>query len=370
MGTHPKRLTKSVIDALTAKYVAYIVYCPALSGFGVRTMPTGLKVYIVRYRTRAGIQRLHTIARVTDMSLDAARSEAARLLSEARLGRDPSDEKKTVRASKRLCEVWESFHSECKAYKKPKTAEFYETQFRVHLSHRFGKMHINSITSDDIKAFMIDYSHKKATANNCLQTLKVILNYAKVENNPCNEVKMYRIERVPRVLSTVELQRINAELDNFTFQFRLLCKLLILTGARLREWMCAETDWVDFELKALILPTSKTGAKVINLSDDAVNLLDGCKSRKYVIMESWGNAPIKWPNTSLRKLRAATGIKDLKFKDFRSTYASRSSRAGLTIAEIAALLGHKQLRTTGRYIGTYNDNDGRNPVEIAASAMK
>ncbi|MFT4757297.1 MAG: integrase, partial [Vicingaceae bacterium] len=43
------------------------------------------------------------------------------------------------------------------------------------------------------------------------------------------------------------------------------------------------------------------------------------------------------------------GIEDFKVHDFRHTCASRLVQNGLTIQEVAIILGHKNLSTTLRY---------------------
>jgi len=335
---------------------------------GVRVMPSGRKTYVARYRTQSGTERLQKIARVTDIPIEAARAEAVRLFEAVHRGNDPLKERRAVRHPERLCDVWERYIAEARAYKKPKSVEFYSIQWRVHLSDRFGKMKAEEITSDDVKQFMIDYQVKKPTANNSLQTLKSILNFAKVKNNPCLKVSMYKINRQPRILSAAELKRIWEGLETFTDHFALLIKLLILTGARKNEIMKSRTEWVDLERKTITLPDSKTGAKIIQLPKSACELLKDCHSRKWIIQEPFTDLPLQHPSVSMRRLWQVTGIK-FKLKDLRSTYASRASRKGVSIREIATLLGHRQLRTTSRYIHNFDDSDGRNPVEIAATAM-
>lgn len=366
-----RRLTKSVIDGLPPKSAPYITYCAALPGFGVRVMPTGRKVYLARYRTMAGVQRLHTIARTTDLSLDDARAEASRLFGAARGGSDPAQLRRDARNVEILADVFARYQREVKAYKKPKTHYFNEINWNVHLAPRFGKLRLNDITTAAVKDMMIDYAGKKPTANNCLMVLRKVLNYGKVYPNPCTGVRAYKVERPHRVLTTAELQRIEAELDLHTDWFALLIRLLILTGARLREIMHAETAWINLEERTLSLPDSKTGVKVIRLPAAACALLRGCDNRKYLIQEPWRNEPLKYPHGSWRKLCRDAGIERIRMHDLRHSFGSRAHAAGVSQRDIAALLGHKQLRTTERYLHAFNDgNGGKSPTEIAAEAMR
>ena len=51
-------------------------------------------------------------------------------------------------------------------------------------------------------------------------------------------------------------------------------RLLMLTGARLREILNARWDYIDLERGMMFLPDSKTGRKTLYLSDVALNLLE------------------------------------------------------------------------------------------------
>ena len=51
-------------------------------------------------------------------------------------------------------------------------------------------------------------------------------------------------------------------------------RLLILTGCRLGEIMTLQWEHVDIAGKALRLPDSKTGAKVVHLGQPAVEVLE------------------------------------------------------------------------------------------------
>ncbi|WP_334261908.1 MULTISPECIES: tyrosine-type recombinase/integrase [unclassified Bradyrhizobium] len=52
-------------------------------------------------------------------------------------------------------------------------------------------------------------------------------------------------------------------------------RLLIFTGARLREILHLKWDQIDFDRGLLLLPTSKTGKKTIVLNAPALAILNG-----------------------------------------------------------------------------------------------
>jgi integrase len=50
-------------------------------------------------------------------------------------------------------------------------------------------------------------------------------------------------------------------------------RLLLLTGARVSEILGARWEWVDWNRRVIALPDSKTGAKPLFLSEQAIELL-------------------------------------------------------------------------------------------------
>ena len=301
------------------------------------------------------------------MSPDTARSEAVRLFESARIGTDPTAHRRSVRQSERLSEVFERYQRETRAFRKPATFAFNSAQWNQHLSRRFGGMNVRTITPEHVRDFMIDYADRKRTANNALSVLRKLLNFAKVTPNPCSGMSNFRVERPIRVLTSDELSRIDSELWKLPEWFDLLIRLLSLTGARLREIMCAETAWVDLERQVLSLPDSKTGAKVIRLPSEACELLRGCHKRRFIIQEVGKDKPVAFPYKSWRKLCVACGFKGVRLHDIRHSFGSRAHAAGLSQRQIAYLLGHKSLTTTEKYL--HHFDTGVSPIEIAATSM-
>lgn len=145
-------------------------------------------------------------------------------------------------------------------------------------------------------------------------------------------------------------------------------RLLILTGARVREILDARWDWIDWERGLLSLPDSKTGKKVIYLSAPALAVLEGiprADRNPYIIVghgprpqkKGEGGQALKTTEGSARSdlkkpwaaVSHAAGLDGVRLHDLRHSFASVGAGASLGLPIIGKLLGHTQPATTARY---------------------
>jgi integrase len=128
-------------------------------------------------------------------------------------------------------------------------------------------------------------------------------------------------------------------------------RLLVLTGARLREVLHLQWSQVDIERGMAFLPTSKTGRKTLYLSAAAQSVLAGLTrvdGNPYVIAgrNSASRSDLKRPWAALTR---AAHLPELRLHDLRHSFASIGAAASLGLPVIGKLLGHSQPATTARY---------------------
>jgi integrase len=129
-------------------------------------------------------------------------------------------------------------------------------------------------------------------------------------------------------------------------------RLLIFTGARLREVLHAKWEYVDFERGLMFLPDSKTGRKAIVLSAAALEVfssLPRIEGNPHIIAGSKSGEPradLKKPWVAISK---AAGLEGVRLHDLRHSFASIGAGASLGLPIIGKLLGHSQPATTARY---------------------
>jgi integrase len=131
-------------------------------------------------------------------------------------------------------------------------------------------------------------------------------------------------------------------------------RLLILTGARLREILHLKWDHVDLERGMLLLPDSKTGKKAIVLNAPALDILANLpRVGEYVIAGQMAGSDDDKPRSDLnrpwRAIVKRAGLTGLRIHDLRHTHASVGAGLGLGLPILGKLLGHTQPSTTARY---------------------
>jgi integrase len=129
-------------------------------------------------------------------------------------------------------------------------------------------------------------------------------------------------------------------------------RLLILTGARLREILHARWEHMDIERGVIFLVDSKTGRKPVYLSAAALEVLAGLpriEGNPYIIPGEKAGQPkadLKKPWAAVCK---AAGLEGVRLHDLRHSFASIGAGASMGLPVIGKLLGHSQAATTHRY---------------------
>lgn len=131
--------------------------------------------------------------------------------------------------------------------------------------------------------------------------------------------------------------------------------------------MTLKWEHVDLSERALRLPNSKSGAKVVHLGEPAAELLSQAQrieDNPWVIFGTLPGKRLSDLQPFWRRVRARAGVKDVRIHDLRHTFASTAVAAGQGLPMIGKLLGHTQVQTTARYAHLAAE-----PVRIAADAV-
>ena len=373
------KLTKRVIDAAEIQAAEYFIWDDELPGFALRVLPSGRKGYIVQYRAGRRSRRM-SLGPSTVLTCEQARTRAIGIIAAARNGDDPAAERDAERKTITVKELAERFDKEHVSVRvKETTAKGYRRLIERTILPALGRHRVTEVTRADIAKLHHDLRHIPYEANRCLEVISKMFSLAEMwglrpdGSNPRKHIKKYAEEKRERFLSPAELKRVGdvlREMDDEGIELSsaiAAARLLILTGCRLGEIMTLQWEHVDLAGRALRLPNSKTGAKVVHLGQPAIDVLTGIKKvdkNPWVIVGTLPGARLTDLQPFWQRVRARAGLKDVRIHDLRHTFASTAVASGQGLPMIGKLLGHTQVQTTARYAHLAAD-----PVRTAADAV-
>jgi len=216
----------------------------------------------------------------------------------------------------------------------------------------------------------------KGAANRVLALVSAICSqaahwgYRDGQLNPCKGIKRFKERRVDRFLSPDERARLEAVLvasqhvakghPNYVCRGSILAvRLLSLTGARCSEITGLTWPMVDLERGFLRLPDSKTGAKVVPLSRQAIALLRELHAARDIgvpwVCAGARGGRVQNLQRAWLSIRRRARLDDVRLHDLRHSLASDAAATGASLPVIGKMLGHKSVATTQRYAHLVDD---------------
>jgi integrase len=381
------KITKRAVDGLEcpANRDRVFIWDEALSGFGVAAFPSGKKVYVAQYRQDGRSRRL-ALGDHGRLTPEEARSLAKKTLGAVEGGADPIAKRKEGRAVRTFREVADDFltmHVEGK--RKARTAEEYRRLMTKHVYPALGAMRVADVRRADIVRLHAKMAGMPVNANRALAVISSVWSWAARRDevsaiaNPVRGIERYPEQGRERFLTGEELARLGdtlREAETIGLGWSVddssplakhtpkanrraiadphavaAIRLLILTGARLREILGLQWSQVDSERGMAFLPTSKTGKKTIYLSAAALAVLANVprvKDALYVIAGKGAGQRVDLKRPWASVTRAAR-LEGLRIHDLRHSFASVGAGASFGLPIIGKLLGHSQPATTARY---------------------
>ena len=377
----------------------------------MRVMPSGVKSFVVEYRPGVGgrgvAKRRLTLGRYGAMTVDQARTAALDALAHVRLGHDPQAEKSGQRASPTVADLIGQFVEEhVEAKLKAGTAQGYKIALeKLRAAH--GGIKASQLTRGQVAALHSRMRGNPYGANRFLAITSKLYSWASDRGllpeghaNPAARIDRYKEDSRERFLTSEELARLGdvlreaetiglpwtvdekkpaakhlakpenrrTPIDPFAIA---AIRLLILTGARLREILHARWEHVDFERGILFLPDSKTGKKPIFLNAAALVILADLPriaGNPHIIPGGKQGHPrhdLKKPWAAICKAARLEGV---RLHDLRHSFASVGAGASMGLPIIGRLFGHSQAATTQRYAHVA-DTPTRTAVETIGATI-
>jgi integrase len=292
------RLTKRAIDQAKPLPKSYFVWDGELKGFGAPVDPGGGKTFAVRYRPKSqgasAPKRFMTIGRYGALTVDEARNRAKEILGAVARGEDPAADLALKRAASTFKEIAELFLREHVGPKrKMSTAQSYESLLNAYAIPALGSRKAEAVTRAELSRLHGQIGNRPYQANRLLAVIGSLYTFAErhglvPENcNPTRKIEKFPEDRRERFLTPDELERLGAAIregetvgiawredgdapkskhlarqeNRRTFlspDAASALRLLIFTGARLREILHLRWEHVDLGRGLLLLPGRKT----------------------------------------------------------------------------------------------------------------
>lgn len=382
------RLNRTIVNAIVAPERGEAVVMDAdLPGFGVRVMASGAKSFFVRYRVGGGrgaqMRRL-TLGRTETLTPERARDAARSVLARVRLGEDPAGDKADRRSAHSVSELideWLAGPGTRDRRGKVRSASNISCdkgRLNHHVKAIIGRHKLPEVHRSVIESLRDSIAHGKTAkteatkkrgvarvtggegaATRTLRTLSTVFSYAVqrgyITTNPVAGVRKAPDRHSERFLSEVELKALGKVLDAADASVpkaTAIIRLLAMTGCRRREIEALTWAEVDLLNGFLRLKESKSGSKNVFLSHDAATILSKIvrvDGKPWVFPGTTGKGHYQHTAKVWAAVRKEAGLADVRLHDLRHTFASRSLAEGASLEVVAALLGHRERRTTERY---------------------
>lgn len=352
----------------------YCIWDTELAGFGMRVRPSGRTYWFVRLRHR-GKHRRVSLGRTDEVDAVLARTRARRLLAEVAL--DGLPKRAVVKATPTMVDFVDIYWSEIARYWKASTAKRSLSAWEQELRSTFGEIRVADLNKADVMRWRdACVVAREARYNRALPVLAALLKYAeqlrlrRKGSNPCRGMPRYKREPVERYLLPLEYRRIAAALrdDEAKWPAQVaIIRLLLFTGARVGE--INDLQWYWVQPPRLMLPDSKTGAKIIWLNSQALAILDTVPRREgcpFVFPNRRGDKPILLNNWWFT-FRRRCALPDVRIHDLRHSFASAAIMDNVPLATIGKLLGHALPETTAKYAHLSDDVIGDAAQRISGS---
>ncbi|MDP1867088.1 MAG: tyrosine-type recombinase/integrase [Bradyrhizobium sp.] len=404
------KIGRRALSALPAVTRPTVFYDIDLTGFGLKASPTGALSYIVEYRPGAGgrsvSKRRMVIGTPKNLTPEEARGHASGILARVRLGDDPAAERSNARKAETVSELLTSFMDDhIRAKRKARTAKLFQGYVDNHIDPTLGTRKAPTLTRADIERLhkVIGKTHP-VTANRVLALIGAAYAYGlrsgrlpERMSNPASGIERFRERVRERFLTEPELLRLGEAIreaetvgipwirqskskharkaenrvTNIGPHAAGALRLLIFTGARLREILDLKWDHVDLQRGLLFLPDSKTGKKTIVLGMAALAVLENLpRVGKFAIAGTDNERPradLQRPWALVSKRADLVG---LRLHDLRHSFASVGAGSGFGLPVIGKLLGHSNSKTTERYAHLAADPLRRASDAISGSIAK
>jgi integrase len=355
-------LTQQVVDdAAPAKPgSSYYIMDGSLPGFALRVQPKS-KTFVVRFRRKP-----YTIGPADVFTVAKARARARTLLLKLW-----SNEPLTAATSMTVADLFEQYVTATGGRKRALTNLNESRLWRIHILPALRGLPVSELTRERVGNWHRSRSETPASANRALSLLRTAVRWGEsaglVPPRSSDTVKADKFAEHPRerMLTAAELTRLGAALRQVEVaqlvapELVAVVRLTLYTGARPSEILNAQAEWIDWERRAILLPSAKgdrsgrrkgrpiwfgtRSAEILRSRPDSGPLFPTLAARGDEDRAGYNRYERAWA-----RICKLAGIKGATPYVTRHTFVSRGARAGVPLEGSSDLAGHQSIEITKR----------------------
>ena len=393
-----RRFTKATLSALPlpeagARSTVYDTEVPKLA---IRLTAAGARTFYVVKRDGPTMSWVK-LGMFPEMTPEAARKAAERVLGDFAKGINPATAKRAERDKQTLGEAYEQYRVLHVAPRGIKSAEAIHAIWerclgpmpdapvkkhgRKRTKHPSGvdwsRRKLDAIDNAAIRALHagIGKTHK-TLANRVIELMSSVYNRASEAgysgSNPTAGIKPFKETKRDRFIQSGELpQFFTALAEDTSEDFKHFVLLSLLTGARRDNALAMQWQDVDLQSATWRIPKTKNDEpQVVALVPEAIEVLRERKPQEagYVFPAPSANGHLTPPKKRWQQLLTRAKLTNLRIQDLRRSLGSWQAISGASLAIIGKSLGHKSPDATMIYARLSLD-PVRASLNTATSAM-
>lgn len=381
----PKRSEANITSRAAETSPTGLMWDREVPGFGLRTLSSGARTWLFKYRTLNGRQHWHRIGTFPAMTVDEARKEARALRAAVDKGKDPSKEREAARAAARAARA-AAVEKLAESYAKVlpgrpslrgsgaisaehAAAEVAAVRNAVARMKLEGRP-VAEITAADLLGLLHLEAARPATARLLFGAFGRFMEWCRdtghLTVNPCDAIPRAKRPKPPparrRVVALRDLARLWMAAPVLPSPMAELARLLILLPVRRQEG--ARLAWENVDLRAAVwtLP----GAITKNGDPHRIALHPLARALVRARHKAMGKPAcgLAFPSpragnevstwTAMKaEMAAAARFNAWTWHDFRRSFASIMAERGVAEPVADAVLNHRQSGTRGGVLGVY-----------------
>lgn len=380
----PVKFSQAMVNAYPAKTKPYKLFDKTVTGLRLYVGVSGTKSWSLIYSDRSNKRQTYRIGSTAQFNVMEARTEARKLFNQIAAGKDPAAKKRQQRefekeSKSRTLEKYLEGHYWDERLSKRKSGE--ATKQRILSTYKqFLDTDMANITPAQLNKLRTERYNagiKPQTLNRDRAALHSLFAMAVkdkiINSNPAdtehheilNEVDSKRVRYLGQHdehsgYVDGERQRFLNALTTMPEQTQAIVGLIYNTGLRRGEALSLTWDAVSLSKRTVTIHAHYAKGdkrRDIGLNDAAVSILHSWKKSRgnivrmndLVFPNSRTGEKIKSLKTTWNTLVKRAEIDNFKLHDVRHDVASRLVMAGVSLYEVAAILGHSDVSMTQRY---------------------